>query len=396
MVQQMLDGLGGDHRISGSTVGENDTGAILCYHVNARFSNDMEDIGSARLGKLWHLLRYALQANVARFRYGIPTFYHIPAPPKRSALYRDWLIIALCRPFFKNWVMHWHAGGLREWLNTHAKPWERWLTEKLYATTTLSLTLSNWSTAEAASFHPAATCIVPNGIPDPCPDFNSRLLPLRRARSEERRQSLQAFPHTGEPLLFRVLFLAHCTRDKGVFDALEAVALANAGTSDLRVELTIAGNFLTQAEEQEFHQRIKQPDLQGAVRYIGFADSAKKRELFESHDCFCFPTSYAAESFPLVLLEAMAFGATIITTAWRAIPEALPPNTRSFVPLHSPQEIARRFRELAPEDDSERHRAHFLANFTSKQHLRRLSAALLSLEEEPTTPSRKTAVQTRE
>jgi len=106
-----------------------------------------------------------------------------------------------------------------------------------------------------------------------------------------------------------------------------------------------------------------------------------KRELFENHDCLCFPTSYSAETFGLVLIEAMAFGLSILTTAWRAIPEVLPPDSRSIVPLHSPSAIAARFRELASEDDSARHRAHFLSHFTSEHYLRNLSTALLTLQE---------------
>ena len=41
-----------------------------------------------------------------------------PAPGKHSALYRDWLVMLLCRPFFKRLVLHWHAAGLAKWLET--------------------------------------------------------------------------------------------------------------------------------------------------------------------------------------------------------------------------------------------------------------------------------------
>ena len=48
-------------------------------------------------------------------------FYYVPAPGKRVALYRDWLVMLLCRPFFKNIILHWHAAGLAKWLETSTK-----------------------------------------------------------------------------------------------------------------------------------------------------------------------------------------------------------------------------------------------------------------------------------
>ena len=34
------------------------------------------------------------------------------APGKRAALYRDWVVMVLCRPFFRQVIHHWHAVGL--------------------------------------------------------------------------------------------------------------------------------------------------------------------------------------------------------------------------------------------------------------------------------------------
>src|SRR4051794_13712285 len=115
MVQLMLAGFGGDRRkLNGhSSNGANGTGeinsrmddggrfGIECYHINARLSQRLEDIGDLRLGKFVLLLGYCLQAIWCRFRYGVRTMYYIPAPGKRSALYRDWMMMLLCRPFFK-------------------------------------------------------------------------------------------------------------------------------------------------------------------------------------------------------------------------------------------------------------------------------------------------------
>ena len=75
MVKLMLDHFGGDAR-SPSHV----PSAVECYHVNSRYSEDLEDIGTFRLGKVALVLRYCLEAIWCRFRYGVGIFYSVPAP----------------------------------------------------------------------------------------------------------------------------------------------------------------------------------------------------------------------------------------------------------------------------------------------------------------------------
>src|SRR6266446_6613955 len=119
MVRLMLEGFGGDRRARGAGApGNPGSFGIECYHVNARLSKKLEDIGDLRIGKFFLLLRYCLEAMWCRVRYGVTNFYYIPAPGKRSALYRDWLVMALCRPFFDRVILHWHAAGLAKWLET--------------------------------------------------------------------------------------------------------------------------------------------------------------------------------------------------------------------------------------------------------------------------------------
>src|SRR4051812_39332 len=97
MVQLMLAGFGGDHRkhsLDKNRAVPNGF-AVECYHVNARLSQKLEDIGDLRIGKFILLLGYCAQAIWCRFRYGIRDFYYIPAPGKRSALYRDWFVMLI-------------------------------------------------------------------------------------------------------------------------------------------------------------------------------------------------------------------------------------------------------------------------------------------------------------
>ena len=288
MVQLMLAGFGGDHRAARGAWARNAAGppsgvgagvapetalGIECYHVNARLSQKLEDIGDFRIGKFLLLLGYSAQAIWCRFRYGVTTLYYIPAPGKRSALYRDWLVMLLCRPFFRRIILHWHAAGLAKWLETVVQLRSRALTYRLMKRVDLSIVLSKFNQADAEKLFSRRIVVVNNGIPDPCPNFTEDVLPRRKGRLAARQKLLAGTELTpadlqasgGDPHLFKVLYLAHCTREKGLFDTLDAVALANRmlaqAKSPIVIQLSVAGDFINAAERQEFQQRLAQEDL---------------------------------------------------------------------------------------------------------------------------------------
>src|SRR6266478_1297408 len=190
MVQLMLQGFGGDKRRPNPASKSANPFKIECYHVNARLSKKLEDIGDLRIGKFFLLLGYCLQAVWCRVRYGVTSFYYIPAPGKRSALYRDWLVMAICRPFFKRFILHWHAAGLAKWLETVVQIRSRSLTYHFMKQVDLSIVLSRYNRADAEKLVSRQIRVVSNGIPDPCPDFARQVLPLRQARFAARKKLL--------------------------------------------------------------------------------------------------------------------------------------------------------------------------------------------------------------
>src|SRR5262249_55545096 len=158
-----------------------------CYHVNARLSQTIQDIGGFQVKKLGLLAGYCLLAIWIRFRYGVSNFYYIPAPGKRTPLYRDWLVMILCRPFFKNVIFHWHAAGLVQWLEQSTPTSLCRISFFLMRRVGLSIVLCNYHCAEATKLNPLRLRVVNNGIPDPCPQFERELLPIRLARFVARR-----------------------------------------------------------------------------------------------------------------------------------------------------------------------------------------------------------------
>jgi glycosyltransferase involved in cell wall biosynthesis len=416
MVQYLVDGFRADP-----------AHGIEVLHVDARLSDDLTDVGSARGGKLTKLLGYVRAAKCLGREHNVRTLYYVPSPPKRNSLYRDWIVLALLRPWFRNVIFHWHAVGLGQWLEDVANPVERAISRRLLGWPALNLILSTFNRPDADKFQPKAVAIVPNGVPDPCPEFDLTLAEHRRRRlagrlaqpvppNAEPSDSLAPRGTSGEragergspamvqallspalsstprgregvrpgdfatPVEVKVLFLALCSRDKGVLDAVEAVRLANELGArlarPLKFRLLVAGTFPTPDVEADFKRRLTDPALAACVSHTGFLGPEAKASALRDSDVFLFPSYFANEGQPLNLIEAMAFGLPLVSTRWRGIPEMLPENYAGLVEPRDPAAAARALITVVQTEDGLRFRERFLERYQLAAHLRTLAAAL--------------------
>jgi glycosyltransferase involved in cell wall biosynthesis len=389
MVELMLQGFGGDRRGRHESSGPGAALAVDCYHVNARLSRRLEDIGDLQVGKLFLVLWFCLQAIWCRYRYGVTNLYYVPAPGKRSAVYRDWVVLFLCRPFFKRFILHWHASGLARWLETEVQmPWRR-ITYSVAKAADLSIVLSDYGRADALKLLPREISVVGNGIPDPCPEFFQKVLPRRQARLSARRLLFAGQTITPELAtaagadrnIVKILFLAHCTREKGLLDTVRGVILAHhrlfSKHSPISMKLLVGGQFVD-AEVKAAFDRLCADEGRGVVEHVGFVSGDRKRELFEQADIFCFP-SYL-ESFGLVLVEAMAFGLPIVTSRRGALPELMHPDYVGLVEAGRPDEIAEALLQMMSDESFKALRLRFESEFKLEHHLSKLAAALQAVE----------------
>ncbi|HEV2327586.1 MAG TPA: glycosyltransferase family 4 protein [Verrucomicrobiae bacterium] len=392
-VQLLLEQFGGNRRKLKRRREPPNRYGIECYHVNARLSKTLDEIGEFQFRKFDQILLYCLQAIWCRFRYGVKTFYYVPAPGKAVALYRDWLVLFFCRPFFQKIIFHWHGGGLARWLETSAQHQTRSVSYRLMGKADLSIVLTEFGRSDAEKLLPRRIAVIGNGLADPCPQFNDVILPARRARAAVLKALLfrNAAPANSSEAAINVLFVATCSREKGLFDAVEGVRLANQAAEDrkvpLRFRIVIAGDFASSAEEREIREFIRLHRLMNTVVLAGFVSGERKYEEFCAADIFCFPTWYPAEGQPTCVAEALAFGLPVITTRWRAVPDMLPANYPGLVDIKSPKQIAEKLLFLSASDLGGCSRDTFLLRFTLERHLSAMSEAIRSVENAPAQPA---------
>ncbi|HEV3272036.1 MAG TPA: glycosyltransferase [Candidatus Methylacidiphilales bacterium] len=365
-------------------------GELVFYHVNARLSGGMDDVGSWRAGKLFVLFGHILQAWRLRWKYAPAAFYYVPAPAKRSALYRDWLVLLLAAPLFRVRIFHWHAIGLGQWVAEGAKQGllrrcEAWITRRLFSGKELSLVLNEQGCRDIEIFSPRRIELVSNGIPDPCPDFDSALLPERLARWKTR-------TGPGKTPLFELLYLAHATRTKGLFDAVDAVALANARfaaeKSPVRMRLTVAGAFVDRDEETAFQARIRQADLAlaaepgaaCAVVYAGYVGPREKDRLLRNCDALCFASYFPNEGQPVSIIEALAYGMPVLLSRWRGLPEMVPSALAHLADFRDPASLARAMGIILAETRFQEYRNCYLERYSLAAHCRHIRQAFLSVD----------------
>jgi glycosyltransferase involved in cell wall biosynthesis len=424
------------------------------FHVDARVSDDLEDVGGFRPEKLLRLLKFCLQAIRLRFRHGPMDFYYVPAPAKKSAILRDWIVMLLVRPWFRRTIFHWHAFGLGHWatgateypagrgenaekLSTcqralagqpaasspkgdmsgseggkteklkekgpqsakgretevercsrtrerldgeksahveirpprlfgRAEGLARWLTRWLLGGADVSMVLTEYNRRDADFLRPKRTAVVPNGIPDPCPDFVEHVLPVRRKRAE-----------SGYPGPVRLLFLGHCMESKGLLTSVRILAEYRNQTGR-EACLTVAGKFPSGEERAKFDSLLAELGVADAVNYVGFADEHAKRELFLETDLLLFPTQYPNETFGLVVIEAMAFGVPALVSSWRGIPELLPPGSLPPCDTRLPSEAAKLLLAVPELDNFSVSREWFASNFSLEAFISSVREAVLA------------------
>ena len=108
-------------------------------------------------------------------------------------------------------------------------------------------------------------------------------------------------------------------KSKGYFSVLELASQRK----DQSVHYHFAGAWENAEDEKEFFDYIEKNELSEIITFHGFVNGTEKINLLKSSHLLVFPTRYKAESFGLVVIEAMSYGVPVIATDEGSIPYIL-------------------------------------------------------------------------
>ena len=337
-----------------------DYSLIKFYHVRMGFSRDMYDLGKFQLRKLSHLCFIIIKIYYYRIFKQVSILYYPPGGTN-SAIYRDMAILFPTRFLFKKTVFHFHASGLSNQFKK-MKGLMKWGFKKSFFYADLSIHLSESCPKEGEWIYSKKNCVVLNGILDIAGDYNS----IKKDNK-----------------IFNILFVGLLEGSKGEFDVLKAIHILN--RSGFKVHLRVAGQFKNENLKKQFFSLIEAYEISDNVTYLGIIQSEEKSNVFKKSDCFCFPSYFHSESFPLVLLEAMQYSLPIIASRWRGIPDMVENDVNGFlVDIKSPVQIAEKIQFLIENPDislllGKNGRTIFKKNYEINTHLKKMEEVLSNL-----------------
>ena len=137
----------------------------------------------------------------------------------------------------------------------------------------------------------------------------------------------------------RLLWLSNLFKAKGIETLLAACAILRA--QDTNCHLTIAGAN-GDIEETDLLSLLNRYQMQDATTVLGAVPASSRQATLKDADLFIFPSHYANEAQPLVVLEAMAAGVPVIATDIATLPEFVQHNATGFLcPPKDPARLAK-------------------------------------------------------
>ncbi|GGG20956.1 hypothetical protein GCM10011344_22150 [Dokdonia pacifica] len=170
----------------------------------------------------------------------------------------------------------------------------------------------------------------------------------------------------------QIIYLSNLMEEKGIFDLLDALALLE--ENKIPYEAKIAG-AIDHTQKEEIEKRFSK--LQHTT-YVGIVKGNDKNDLLNWGTVFVLPTYYKMEGQPISILEAMATGNVILTTAHAGIPDVVTDGIHGrFFEKKNPKELYKSLtyfdtnkKELSQISDA--NKQYFKEHFTRLQFKQRL------------------------
>jgi len=321
------------------------------------YSSDVSQVGKFSIGKMLHLFRLLFKAR--RVLSGKPEclVFYPPASANWAPFLRDVLFLTLLGGKRENRVFIFHAAGLARFAS--AGGIRRFLGRMAYGGAGMALEVSEEKVPPHDIFAIQDWTYCPCGVE--LPEYESQ----ESAKCSEG---------------CTVLFVGSLREGKGILEIIEtARILRDAGRNDFKFRLV--GDWASEEFRQVSVQRIISAGLESLVEFPGPAIGDDKWKEYRDADAFFFPTHYASESTPLVVMEALGMGLPVITTNWSGIPRMLEGCQSSVVlPIKSPKKYAAALLELERDRNStntaDASRRFYEERFSPGEYISRVVKAL--------------------
>ena len=336
---------------------EHDWPEFNVHRLRMEFSEEMQEVGRfqwKKLGHLWHLISKA--RRILRANPGCILFYP-PASAKWVPFLRDVVFLSAVRHMAGSTVFIFHASGLPVFVEEH------WLRR--------SLGRLAYQNADA-SLEVAQELVPPHQI------FEARSwqwCPCAIEVPEIVRHERSAGAHLS------VLFVASLQEGKGILEILRTASILKEQGREKDFRFRIVGRWFSEEFETEARELHGKLGLATMVEFTGQLTGDDKWRAYADADVFFFPTHYASEATPIVLMEALGAGLPIISTEWAGIPAMLKGcETARLLPVRSPAEFASALAESLAEREkrpewNQKARAFYRENFIPERFVERVGAA---------------------
>jgi len=268
--------------------------------INYGLTRSGEQFGKFKTNKVFFYLK-----ALFRFLVYIQNVHivYITIAPIGIGFLKDSVFIVLSKLFKKKIIIHLHGKGIKKQY-IKSKFWEKYYPFVINGCDVICL--SNLLKNDLPFFN-KSPFVVPNGIKTT--DY-TKIFKI----NEE----------------FQFLYLSNLYKTKGVLDFIDSMILLKDET-ELKFSATLVGAESPELSYKEVKKYITNKKGDKFINLIGPLYGNEKKKILKNSDVFIFPTYYANEAFPIVILEAMESGLPIITTSEGGIPDLVTDKQNGFI-----------------------------------------------------------------
>lgn len=308
---------------------EHDWPGFEVHRLRMEFSGEMVEVGRFQWRKVSHLFELISKARKVLKSHPDCVLFYPPASAKWVPFLRDVVFLAATRYLSGSTVFIYHASGLPVFSKTGI--FRSVLSRIAYHNADVSLEVAQEKVTPHDEFAAKSWQWCPCGIEVP-----RHPQPERLANAP-----------------FTVTFVGSLQEGKGVLEVLKTAKILKDQGLGGRFNFRIVGKWFSDEFEAQTRRMHEEWQLEELVELVGQLTGDAKWDAYYKSDVFFFPTHYASEATPIVIMEALGAGLHILSTEWAGIPNMLDGcQSATLHPIRSPELYAASLIKLV--DDSER------------------------------------------